>query len=285
MNNIKTILIPIQFDAEHLSAVKQAAIFAQEHNAVIHLLVVNPASRAYNFSQSPRSVPVKNIFDLGQEQAAMLATWKRWVEQYYCIKVIPVIETGNWKKVVLQYSDGIKADLLVLKNKPEKKKWFSFRKSPVEYLIAKSRCQVLTLYTDKKSIAEWKEVVIPITDFIPEQRIHAIIKLARAFKFKIHLIAMPSNAQYTPSGFHFLAQTLKMLRPSENIQVECKYVERSLNPVHSFLEYTNLVHADALMTNMKKQKNKQGFTAQTMDNFFARVPYGRYPNAIFPIPW
>lgn len=278
---INTILIPVRFDAAHLSVVKQAALFAQQNNAVIHLLLINPASSFYNHSQSPRSVPVKNAFSLGQEQAAMLATWKRWVEQYYCVKVIQAIEVGNFKKVVLQYSDSINADLLVLKNLPEKKKWFWFSKSPVEYLIAKSRCQVLTLCSDKKSITEWKDVVLPVTDFIPEQRIHVIRKLADSCKLRVHLIALQANVENNPSGFNILAHTLKVLNASENIRVEYKYVARSVNPAHRFIEYANLIHADALMTNMKK-KNKNELSARKEGNILSGSSYSRYGNLVIP---
>ncbi len=282
--NINTILIPVQFDAEHLSVVRQAALLAKEHKAMIHLLAVKSISSIYNFSYFTQATPVKNTFFHNQEQLAMLETWKRWLEQDYGIKVTPVMELGNWKDVVLKYAISMNADLVVLKDKPVQRKWFTFRKSPIEYLIAKCPCQVLTLYSNKTSMAEWKDIVIPITDFIPEQRVHTILKLAKVYKFKIHLIASPINANNShPATFHFFTETLKMLKPSGNIQVQCEYLDEPGNQVHRFVEYTNRICADALMTKMKdNRKEKVNSFIKKLENFFNETPYGKYPDTIFP---
>lgn len=248
---VKTILVPVEITTNYLSFAKQAAELAKQHGAEIHLLHIADIG-ACRLSNFPWFVSPRVLSNLVKEKTSLLDTWERWIENDYSIKVTTTVDFGRKQKGILQYASKIKADLIALLQEPTKKKWFSLWPSPVEQIIKRSPCQVITFFSDKNSIAEWKQVVIPVTDFIPELRIRTIIDTAKIFKLKIHLVTIPTgNLDNQRADFYFLTETLKRLKPAGNVQVECCCLETGNSPVASFLKYTKSVGADILMTNMK----------------------------------
>lgn len=275
---INHILLPVQFDAEHLSVVKQAAELAKEYGATIHLLYINNTGFSIGNTMLPWLTLAKSFYTTTREKTALLNTWKRWVEQQYGIRVTTTVEWGSWKKTVLEYADKLQADLLVLKEQPVKKRWFRFWHTTVEYLIEKSPCQVITLFSEKEKMTDWKQVVIPVTNFVPELRIQTISNIAKALKLKIYLVTM-ANGEHDKrtSGFYFLTETLKRLKHNASIQVECKYLETESNAIFGFLKYANSIGADLMMTNSRiADTEEQGIKQKALD-FFAEYQHNRQP--------
>lgn len=257
MNKIITnILVPIQLEEEYLSVLKIAAEFAREHQATIHLLYIEPVS--YNF----RDRCVRNLLNPRhlyvqlKEKSVLMTTWKRYVEQEYGVQATCTADWGKRKKTILKYRLLFDADLVILKEQQIKTRWYNkLTASLNELIIKKSNCQVLTVFSEKNSLTEWTQIVIPVTNFIPHARILTIIKSVKAFHIKIHLIALPGNEFVeSKSGFHFLTESLKFLKPYNNIQVECKYVNSNFNSLVEFIRYTKKVGADALLTNADTQE-------------------------------
>lgn len=249
---VKNIVMPVKFDSVHLAIVKQVAELAKEHAATLHLLYISECRYIFGDSMLPWFSLAKNQYTHASEKTALLQTWKRWVETQYGIKVTTAMNWGSWKKNILAYLNNADADLLVLPEQKEERKKFRIWKTPLEYIMGKSPCQVITLSAKNQTINDWKQIVIPITDFIPEQRIRTIIDIAKTLKLKIHLITVsPPDSAKKPNGFFFLTETLKRLKPLANIQVECKFLPMEKNPAYSYIQYTGRVGADVLLTNKK----------------------------------
>jgi hypothetical protein len=275
---INHILLPVQFDAQHLAVVKQAAELAKEYKATIHLLYINDTGLSIGNTMLPWLTLAKTFYTTTREKTALLNTWKRWIEQNYEIPVTTTVEWGSWKKMVLGYANKLQADLLILKEQPVKKRWFRFWHTAVEYVIEKCPCQVITLFSEKEKMAEWKQVVIPVTNFVPELRIQTISNIAKALKLKIYLVTM-ANGEHDKrsSGFYFLTETLKRLKHNASIQVECKYLETESNAVFGFLKYANSIGADLMMTNSRIADTGEHGAKQKAIDFFAEYQYNRQP--------
>lgn len=261
---IVNILVPIKLQEEYLSVLKLAAEFAREHQATIHLLYIEPV--AYNFKDhwflkllNPRS-----LYARLKERSELMATWKRYVEQEYGIQATCTADWGKLRNTILKYTLRFNADMVILKEQHIKKPWYSnLTASSTELIIKKSNCQVLTLFSEKSTLAEWTQVVIPVTNYIPHARILTIIKSVKAFNIKIHLIALPGNESVeSKSGFHFLTESLKFLKPYNNIQVVCKYVDDNFNPLAEYIKYAKNIGADALMTNANNQAGTHNLLTQ-----------------------
>lgn len=261
---INDILVPIKLDEEYLSVVKLAAEFAREHKATIHLLYIEPVS--YNLSDNwfAKLLNPRSLYARLKEKAVLMKTWKRYVEQEYGIQATCTADWGKRKKIILKYTLRFKADLVILKDQHIKKQWYSdLIASSTELIIKKSNCQVITLFSKNNTLAEWTQVVIPVTNYIPHARILTIIKSVKAFNIKIHLIALPGNESVeSKSGFHFLTESLKYLKPYNNIQVVCKYVNDNFNPLAEYIKYAKNIGADALMTNANSQVRTHDLSTQ-----------------------
>ena len=247
---IKNILVPVDMNAGYVTVIRQAGELAKQHSATIHLLHmadINACRRA-NF---PWLISASLFQKAVEGRSAILQTWKRWLETEYRIRVTATVEFGGRKKGVVNMAKSIGADLIILQEPAFKKKWYAFWNTPVEYIIQESPCQVITFFSEKKTIAEWKNIVIPVTDFIPETRIRTIIDIARIFRYNIHLVTVSAgDLQGHEQEYHFLTEALKRLKPSGSLQVECHVLQLSGSLISSFLKYAGSVKADILMTNM-----------------------------------
>jgi hypothetical protein len=250
---IRSILVPVQADAASLSFAGQAAEIAKEHKAELHLLQTAGMYECRNhFLNLFTFAGVKDYHRLTNEKTALLNTWKKWLEKEYSIPVSITVDWGRWKDTLLKHAERSGADLIVLREEPAHMKQRWFRITELEGILEESPCQVITILGGHKGMQEWKQVVMPVTDDIPEKRIYTITEIAKKLKLKIHLVTVAgSERKNRQSDFYFLTETLKRLKPAGNIQVECRCLNENSNPSHSFLHYAQAVGADLLMTNMR----------------------------------
>ncbi len=256
-HNIQRILAPIELDEASLKFARQVAEFATRHGAELHLLHIGKLSDCNSrFLHFFTQKGAEEYHRLTKEKADLLQTWKRWLEKEYGITVHFSVTWGNVKKSILDSSVHTGADMIALRDIPEYLKSNLFNRSPLEQVLQESPCQVITFFEGPASMNEWKQIVMPVTDCIPETRIQAIAEIARSLHLKIHLVTVAKDEkEQQATGFYFLTETLKRLKPGGHIQVECRCLTSSSNPAASFISYARSVGADLLMTNM--QANSQ----------------------------
>lgn len=270
-NLIKNILVPVQLNTDYISVLKQAAELARENNSIIHLLYIEPVVNHFLNPGLSRISATRNLYRRLKEKMALMSTWKRWLEHDYNIKVNCIVDWGNWKKRVINYASTSTADLIIIKYHPSSGHFFNLFVSPVEYVIKKSNCQVITILSEKDTLSNWVHIVIPITNYIPYLRILTIIRSAKVFNIKIHIIALAVNENAKREvAFHFLTETLKLLKPSGNIQVVCKYVNDFFNPINGYFKYANNIGADAIMTNNNKTDDQKSKAWKSAKFLFSR---------------
>lgn len=246
---VRRILMPVILDAEFLPVIKQVAALVESHNAELHLLYVgDPAVyKPQLWWFHPKVIPL----GLTSEKMALLQMLKEIICREHDISVVTAVEWGKWRTTVLNHAVSIGADLLVLNETAVPKTRFPALKSNLEYILEKSHCQVITLFAAKAPRDAWKQVVIPITDFVPELRLRTIMDTAISQKMKIHLVTVGSGETSKRStDFYFLTETLKRLKIASHLQVECKCLDHNYSPLDSFLSYARSVGADLLMTRM-----------------------------------
>jgi nucleotide-binding universal stress UspA family protein len=252
---IRRILMPIYPDTSFLPEISQIAELAQTHKAVLHLLFIGDIG--FYQSYLPWLLPKTSPLAETKIKLDLLNLWKERITKEYGIRVTTSVEWGKWRSTLLHYISANDIDLIVLHERAIPRRKFALLNSNLTYIIEKSPCQVITLFTNPASAKGWQQVVIPVTDFIPELRIQTILETAVSLKLKIHLVTVTAGEIDTrTSDFYFLTETLKRLKPAGNIQVECKCLKNSFGPIDSFLQYTRSVGADILMTRMaNSEKN------------------------------
>ncbi len=240
---INNILIPLTENNLNLHVINQVSYLLIGNNATIFLLYT--ASTPVNFWR--RIFYSRKRTSQWRKEFALFIDFKNQVQLQLGLKVRFRINWGNYKKSILNYAQLIHAHTIILKDDTTDAKWFRLKESPTAYLIRKCSCQIITLFNDNKHISNWKNVVLPVTSFIPQIGIQTIINAAKAFNIKIHLIGTDQSTK----GFYFLTETLKIFKSTGNIKVECQYLETKENTVKSFLHYCHLVNADAFLTSVQ----------------------------------
>jgi hypothetical protein len=266
---INNLLVPIEFNETHLNIAIQAAEIAKKHQADLYLLHVETPSIKNYFKHIIQYKKSKIDYKNEEKRVNLLHTWKRWIEKEYGIKVHIAIDWGNWNKVVLTFAKKINTSLVALPNY-EKKHWRDFfSSSKNEYIIKNNPCQVITFISKKNSISQWKNIIIPVTNFIPEKRIKTIIELVKSYNIKLHLIAFSSNTIVShKSNFYYLTETLKILKASGNIQVECKCINLKSSQLFSIFKYAKEINADAVITNNNSSFTTFKETTLSMQSYF-----------------
>jgi nucleotide-binding universal stress UspA family protein len=234
---IRRILMPIYPDTSFLPEISQIAELAQTHKAVLHLLFIGDIG--FYQSYLPWLLPKTSPLAETKIKLDLLNLWKERITKEYGIRVTTSVEWGKWRSTLLHYISANDIDLIVLHERAIPRRKFALLNSNLTYIIEKSPCQVITLFTN------------------PALRIQTILETAVSLKLKIHLVTVTAGEIDTrTSDFYFLTETLKRLKPAGNIQVECKCLKNSFGPIDSFLQYTRSVGADILMTRMaNSEKN------------------------------
>jgi nucleotide-binding universal stress UspA family protein len=249
---LKRILLPVNLDEASLAMAKQVAELAKDHGAamlLLHVVDTEPLLGKQAFSSFFCTDSfIANI----NHKNALLKTWQRSLQVLYGIHISIEVCYGNWVSSILSVATEKKADLIALTRPPARRWLAGFRRNPVETVMRRSPCQVMTLFSVAPSTSEWKNIVIPVIGFIPEIRIKTIYHIARNSQVKIHLVTLDNTgAGRNNPEFSFIMDTLKILKSAGNIQVECSCIKRSANPEHSFVEYADRVHADVLLTSKR----------------------------------
>lgn len=261
---VKKILVPVQLDACSLTLARQAAELARVHDAELLLLHVADIKECpYRFLSFFTRKGAETYHRLTREKNDLLNTWKRWLEKEYHVKTQVQVEWGRRGRMILETAAAAEADMIAVSGESFRKPDF-FGRHFLEYLIEKSPCQVISFLSGASAMDQWKQVVIPVTDFIPETRIHTIAEIARTYHLKIHLVAIASNHQGQHSNdFYFLTETLKKLKHVGNIQVTCKCLKEQGKEAIHFLKYAKEVGADILMTSQLFSREYKGVSLQT----------------------
>ncbi|MEO7531143.1 MAG: universal stress protein [Sediminibacterium sp.] len=249
---IKTILVPVNLDDSSLVIAKQAAELAKDHGAILHLLHPIDSQTLTGYYTFTNFLRPASFVSLTNQKNNLLQTWQRSLKIMYGISITTEVAYGKWGKCILDCANEKKVDLIALAKPVQKKWWGMFLADPVERIMQDSPCQVITFFSNTESVNQWKNIVIPVAGFIPELRIKTIFRIAKNSQIKIHLVTLDnSGRERNAPQFPFIMDTLKMLKSVGNIQVQCSCIKPGLNAEHSFVDYANSIHADALMTGKK----------------------------------
>lgn len=251
---IQKIAAPVDFDNVSLAFARQAAEFAQQHQASLSLIHVASFSECRGrFLKWFSYKGVQQLHTLTDEKTRLLHTWKRRFEQDYGITVRCKVEWGNTAGKITQYLREENFDLLLLHADASVTTRLQ-QPGLVTRLISESSCQVMTMLSGVVSLNQWKQVVLPVSGYVPEARLQAIVKVAEQLKLKIHLLNMTETDPLNDApDFHYITETLKRIKAYGEIPVECKQVSGA-DRIKMMFNYSKKAGADLLMTNLHRDR-------------------------------
>lgn len=117
----------------------------------------------------------------------------------------------------------------------------------VNRVAARTNCPVLSLCD--LSFNGIRNIVLPITGYLPMRRIMLATYLARTFNASVHLISLTSSdATANSRNQAYLQKTFQLLKENTSVAVKCNTMEgRSI--ADTALEYAKRIKADLILAN------------------------------------
>lgn len=196
---MKNILIPIDFSMHALSAANTGAFIAGRNDANIHLIHVIKAPEDWEVlteAQQNRAPEIQGkIFD-AEEKARKFAE----LPMFEGLTVIPRIFGGVPHKIILDYAERFKADLIIMGAHGISESSNAFIGSTAQRVMRSAPCLVLSVKKDFKPVSLKR--MLFISDFAEtsvKKPLREMIGFAETIQAKIDFAFVNTPAQFVDS--------------------------------------------------------------------------------------
>lgn len=267
----KKILVPTDFSEAAFRALEHAAALAEETGADIHLVHVIHYS-ALSMMRAPEInmiVPSSFTFFLESKKQQMESI-KRWVLQKYTVNIITAMPEGNTVQQLTDYATTYAVDLIILHDTEKPGFWSRLFGDKAKHIQRKVSMPVITILDSSEKPFDWSNVVIPVTDSVPEARIRTIASFAEKFKITVHFVALKAWGT-AKRPLAVLLQSLQAIRSKCNTPVICKEL-KGKHLHEAARNYAEKIHANALIENNAQPSNTGGLIAR-ITQYFEKTEY------------
>lgn len=246
----KKILIPIDFSEGSEIAIKKAVQLAEPSEASICLLCIcKPLFSLNIFSTTGYIVaPVTEILTISEIEQKVHG-YKSYINQQLDRVIVETVisEGGKLLQKITETADLFGPDLIIIYKRSGKSCFHFFNQASPEHIAKKTDCPVLTIKvgSEEKKI---RNIVVPVSQRIPERKLEIAIKLAKSFNAKIHLISFPDCIVEEEKSDQAFIESFKKIR--ENASLIIKHGPVFGNEIaRAVLKYAESIQADIILAN------------------------------------
>jgi nucleotide-binding universal stress UspA family protein len=246
---LNQILIPVDFSLKTDVAIKKAADLSKWDETEWHLLHVAKAGHG-----------PKHSFELWEAEKKFFILQEKIKEKYPEARVkTHILQGHSAQKMIIECVRLLRPGLIIIVKADPPGRWSLFTGLSPDAIAKKSNCPVLTV---KPGSAEnkTKVIVLPVCDFVPERKLEWAMLLARKFRARVHLLAIPNpqavNEWPMPQAF---LRTYDMLRENLHQPVEYCLTEEQ-DTAKALLTYAREVRADLILANPMTESSTIGIT-------------------------
>ncbi len=267
----KKILVPTDFSETAYKALLHAAALAEQTKAEIHLIHVLQFS-AMSMLRAPEInllLPSSYHF-FCETRKQQMESIKRWVLEQYEVTIQTVILEGDTIALLTKYVVQHQIDFVVLHDQAKRSWWSKLFKNKASIIQEKISVPVITILDAAENPFNWNDVVIPVTDTVPELRIRAIATFAEKFKIRIHFVALQAWGK-AKKPFNVLMDSLRFIQSKCKASVVCR--ELKGNHLHNAARaYAEKIHANALIENNRPNQTPKGI-CNRISRYFEKTEY------------
>ncbi len=242
------ILLPVSLNRHALSVIDDAISFSNQLHCNLHLIFTpDPVfsfvkSIVYNKSQNKHEIRklLKELHDrIGSKLTNGLLL---------CISY----GSGNIQKLVFDYTLDHEIDLICQSN---------YRASSFTDQIT---CPILTLKSFPKN-TESKNIVLPIGETLPVNKLRVASYLGRNLNSTIHLVSC-KNKNSPPDEFSYLGKAYRVLKDYTDVPVVCTSIEgKNLDDIA--IDYAKKINAGFVVMNPAPKPFLTGFLERFFSGF------------------
>jgi nucleotide-binding universal stress UspA family protein len=241
LQSFKKILVPVDFTLNTEVAINKTLELIDDDQPVIYLLYVKKPDYSLKKDQHP-------------DYIKKLKQWKETIEDYHPSVVVrfSVKKSKSVQTAIKEKAEEINADLIVI-GQTSTHYWLPVLKTVLPMrLAASTRIPVLTVKPGALH-GKAKTVVVPVTDEIPDIKIHALELLCKKVRLNIHLVTFVDDKNVLPEiSASAVLKTYQWLKAKLRCPVEYA-VMHGTNKAKAILQYAENNNADILLVYPKKE--------------------------------
>ena len=242
------ILIPVDLRRDTLPMVEKALIIATRFDSNVHLLYVMKKS-IWPLQNFPKQIAhkKKQLNELKEKYSPSIAKGFLLHTQ---------VTEGDLENSVADYAAISHIDLILAQKRTSFIPGFPAGLN-INRLASKTNAAVLSLLPTP-SFRGIKNIVLPVSGYLPLRRIMLATYLAKNFHSAIHLIGLTGSAVLTDAKCHaYLEKAYQLLRENTNLPIKCKTIIGE-NIADTTLEYAKRVEASLILVNQGSESLMSG---------------------------
>lgn len=251
-------LVPLYSLEDAGSTVQKAIEIANQWVCNVHLL----------FIEQGHAITDDNVFD----------TARAHIQSRYQHLLSPSLslyikrQQSQEKKEILQYYYKNKIDLILLgsKKRPFGIPFCNANAVSVCQWLRTIKCPVLNIYSEP-DISVIKNIVLPVGEFMPMQKLLFATYLAKSSHSTIHLVSVSGKSgRSNLESVQNLYKSYRLLRENTSLQVECGTAPGG-NIATVTWTYAKKIKADLILVNAGKESLLSGFLNGLFAKFLFNV--------------
>ena len=258
------ILLPVSLDSHALPIIEEAVEFSNQLNCNLHLIVTADIS----FSFIKTAFYNKDRYEFEIRKALRELHERVNFKLKEGLVLWTTYGSGDIQKLIADYSFQHQIDLICLSHKKKSIPILSNELDP-SILSDKSNCPILTLKHFPVE-ARKKNIVLPIGQSLPVNKLRVASYLGRSFDSTIHLVSC-KNKDNPPDEFTYLGKAYRVLKDYTDIPVVCNSFEgKNLNEIA--FDYAKKINAGLIVMNPDPKPFFQGFINRLLSGFYYNNP-------------
>nr|WP_294993767.1 universal stress protein [uncultured Sediminibacterium sp.] len=255
----KNILIPVDSLYNAQIAVDKALELSEAGETTVYLVAIIKYESFWHkliYTNTQKQPRLNRKKELARKKLETLRDKIYDLVPQIVVKTIVITET-TISNNLLRFVQEQEIDLVIATNQHQKTGFSFFRKSIHEDLSVKANLAVLTV-TKGCLNHPIKSIVLPVTSFVPERKIHMALAFSKKFNAHIHLVTILDsndvNTKIRIDAFYLTYKILSELGHSPQYKIL-----HGNDSDMSLVRYANQVKADMILVNPEKKKMIPGF--------------------------
>lgn len=266
-DNLKKIMVPVDFSINTEFVVKQAIELANTTGAAIHLLHVIKQNRS-NIPSTDLIVFSGNKNYNANEAMNKLEQWKQAIEETIEDSKVKIhLVEGHVHENIINTAKKIQPQLIIIGGKCKHNFFRYFRPLCPNEISKTTGCPVLTIISGTRN-SKMQNIVVPVRSFIPKRKIELLLVFAKMYRAKIHLVAVQNKMGAEDAERNALLDTYRLLKTALTNSIEYHLLESNNFP-RATLKYAESIGADMMFVNPGAETKISSLTGKYINEVLA----------------
>jgi nucleotide-binding universal stress UspA family protein len=261
--NTQKILIPVDFSATSLIAIRHGAFLAKKNRGELYILHVQ---KKYDLKDTSNPVAeLRQLVTKKQDLLEKTRTLAAEIQHEYSIPVHALITNGKCAKTIVLTAEKIGAGLIVMGTRGADSTSSLFFGSNALRVISRSDIPVITVRTATDKLG-YSRILMPINSSEhSRQKVNSALQMAKIFAASVEVLGIlsPDEEAYRYK-LEVILQQVKKLAEKKNLFYTASVITTD-DPAEYTIRYANKTRADIIISMTDEKTGSSRLVAGTFD--------------------